>query len=119
MMKRLALALALLFTLASGLMALLPSSPNGVHCGSLIKPDFTKETTPNLLNQAENSYVLGGQVSSDSGGTFGDDLANSAVDSAEQIQAAYRACEDARSSRRTVLYVLVGLAVLVPVTIMF
>lgn len=119
MIKRLALALALMFTLASGLVAVLPSSPNGVHCGSLVNPDYTTDETDQLLNQAANADALGNQISQDSGGMFGSDLADSAGDSAIQIQAAFQACEDARSSRRTVLYILVGLAALVPVAIMF
>jgi hypothetical protein len=114
MVKRLAIAAGVVFLLGAVFVAVVPSSPSGAKCGSLVNPNYTDGETRTILKKAERLYNEAEGL--DLGG---EDYQGSALSIAQDARAANIACEDARSSRRTWLFALIGLAIVIPVTIAF
>lgn len=109
MAKRIAIAAAVLLLLGAVAATFLPTSPNGATCGTWISPEWGEKETDELV---ESTRGLVEQ-------SLSDELAAEAYAIAAGARESQRVCSDALSTRRTISLVLLGLAVLVPVGVMF
>lgn len=113
MAKRLAAVIGVLALLGIAFVTLVPAKPGGVHCGSLVKPEWTKSATKHIVNDASDLYDKA------QGFDISDEFKDQATDIAANAVRSYQTCEDVRSTRHTWLYVLIGVVVIVPVAIIF
>lgn len=109
---RLAIALGVLLVVAAVLVTFVPASPSGATCGNWVAPEWDDDTTAQLLEQARSLYDEASAAGQDA-------IASQALGSGTGIAKAHQVCSDALSTRRAVSLVLVGLAVVVPIGVLF
>ena len=109
LIQRLAVVVGSLLLVGAAAATFLPTSPQGATCGTWVAPEWNEDHVDKLREQA-NSLA-----EQDFTGEFGGEALAIAAGS----QKALRICDDALGTRRTVTFVLVGLAVLVPVGLLF
>lgn len=109
---RSAIALGVLLLVAAVLVTFAPASPSGATCGSWVAPEWDDDAVAELLEQYQSIYDRARAAGRD-------DLAEDALGSASGVAEAHRVCSDALSARRALSLVLLGLAVVVPVGVLF
>lgn len=109
---RSAIAVGAVLLAAAVAVTFVPASPSGATCGNWLAPEWDQDKVGELLDQYESIYDQA-QASGQ------DDIANEAAGSAAGVAEAHRVCSNALSTRRVVSLVLVGLAVVVPIGVLF
>ena len=109
-LQRAAVALGALLVLGAVAATFLPTSPEGVTCGTWVSPEWSDSGVDELVGQAEDLAEEYGDFAG------AGDQAEAMAANALRNQ---RLCDDALSTRRTVSLVLLGLAVLVPASLLF
>lgn len=109
MAQRIAVVVGLLFLFVAIGAVIWPAKPEGVECGSLVRPDWTDEQTDDLIGSARDIYER----------DFTGTLAGEAVGMAMNARRNNRLCNDARSTRTTVAIGSGAVAAIGPIAILF
>lgn len=109
---RLAIAVGVLFLVAGAAVAFAPTSTSGTTCGTWVNPRWTEEKGSAL---AKKWADLGDQFEA----LNAYDEAANARGSALAASSIYGRCSDALSPRRTWSIVLIGLAIALPIGVVF
>jgi hypothetical protein len=105
MLKRIVIVVAALFGVVALGAILIPSTPDGVKCGSVVSPDWTDEQIEQFTDADDVS---------DFGGYGAEARAIASI-----ARSNNRDCSDARSTRKVVAGSAVGLAVVAPLALLF